>query len=181
MRAHSFRAESGDGRSWTVAAIVGLQSLAAAFFVADAAGDLQRDGLSAHIAVEAPVAVSLLAGIAFGAWRLRTMLADARRRDAALAAASGALGEVIRAHFAQWGLTAAEADVALFALKGCDVAEIARLRSTAAGTVRAQLARAYAKAGVGSRAALVSLFIEDLLSGVPAPQRSARLDQHQAK
>jgi len=175
MRIPTVRGESGEGRTWTVAAIVALQSLAAAFFVADAFADLQRDGLSAHIAIEGPVAVSLFAGIVFGAWRLRTMLADGRRRDVALAAASGALGEVIRAHFSEWGLTAAEADVALFALKGCDVAEIARLRNTATGTVRAQLTRAYAKAGVGSRAALVSLFIEDLLNGVPFPaaQRAA--------
>lgn len=160
--------ESGDGHAWTVAAIVALQSLAAAFFVVDALADLQRDGLSAHIAVEIPVALALLAGIVFGARQLRMMVADARRRDAALAAASGALADVIRARFADWGLTLAEADVALFALKGCDVAEISRLRKTAAGTVRAQLARAYAKAGVGSRAALVSLFIEDLLDREPA-------------
>lgn len=166
MRARP-RRNSGDGHAWTVAALVALQALAAAFFVVDALADLQRDGPSAHIAVEGPVALALLAGIAFGARQLRTMVADARRRDAALAAASGALADVIRARFTDWGLTFAEADVALFALKGCDVAEIARLRNTAAGTVRAQLARAYAKAGVGSRAALVSLFIEDLLDGVP--------------
>lgn len=168
MRQRAARDRSGDGGTWTVAAIVALQSLASAFFLVDALGDLQRDGLSAHIAIEGPVAIALLAGILFGARQLRTMLADARRRDAALAAASGALAGVIRARFAAWGLTPAEADVALFALKGCDVAEIARLRNTAAGTVRAQLARAYAKAGVSSRAALVSLFIEDLLDGAPA-------------
>lgn len=60
-------------------------------------------------------------------------------------------------------LTAAECDVALFALKGCDAAEIARLRGAAQGTVRAQLSQVYAKAGVTSQAGLVSLFLEDLL------------------
>jgi len=172
MRARP-RRYSGDRHAWTVAAIVALQSLAAGFFAVDALADLQRDGLSAHIAIEGPVALALLAGLVFGARQVRTMLADARRRDAALAAASGALAEVIRARFAGWGLTLAEADVALFALKGCDVAEIARLRNTAASTVRAQLARAYAKAGVGSRAALVSLFIEDLLDAAPAKPAAA--------
>lgn len=167
MKSPPARSNSGDGQTWTVAAIVALQSLAAAFFVIDALADLRRDGLSAHIAIEGPVALALLAGNVFGARQLRTMVADGRRRDAALAAASGALAEVIRTRFAGWGLTLAEADVALFALKGCDVAEIARLRNTAAGTVRAQLARSYAKAGVGSRAALVSLFIEDLLDCAP--------------
>lgn len=161
------RRRSG-ARAWTVAAIVALQSIAAAFFATDALADLRYDGLSAHIAVEGPVALALVAGIAFGAWQLRTMLADARRHEAALAVASGALADVIEDRFASWGLTGAEADVTLFALKGYDATEIARLRNTAAGTVRAQLSRAYGKAGVSSRAALVSLFIEDLLDASPA-------------
>jgi DNA-binding CsgD family transcriptional regulator len=53
--------------------------------------------------------------------------------------------------------------VALFALKGCTAQDIARIRSTAEGTVRAQLTRIYAKAGVASQAGLVSLFFDDLL------------------
>lgn len=161
--------DAHDGHRWAVAAIVGLQAVAALFFVADALADLRLDGLTAHIAVEGPVAVALLAGVVFGALHLKTMVAEARRRNDALAAASGALADLIARRFAAWGLTDAEADVALFALKGCDIAEIARLRVTAAGTVRAQLARAYAKAGVGSRAALLSLFIEDLLDVAPPP------------
>ena len=164
------RIRNGDGRAWAVAAILGLQSIAAAFFAADALADLSRDGLSAHMAVEAPVAFALLAGIVLGARHLRMMMTEARRRDEALAVASGALSDVIRLRFDAWGLTAAEADVALFALKGCDVGDITRLRHTAAGTVRAQLARAYAKAGVSSRAALTSLFIEDLLDAMPPPR-----------
>lgn len=53
--------------------------------------------------------------------------------------------------------------MALFALNGCDIAEIARLRGAAAGTVRAQLTRVYAKAGVSSHSALVALFLDDLI------------------
>ncbi|WP_210766507.1 LuxR C-terminal-related transcriptional regulator [Caenibius tardaugens] len=70
---------------------------------------------------------------------------------------------MVQIRFVQWQLTPAEADVALFALKGCDVAEIAALRATAAGTVRAQLARIYAKAGVTSHTALLALFVEELI------------------
>jgi DNA-binding CsgD family transcriptional regulator len=51
----------------------------------------------------------------------------------------------------------------LFALKGCDAAEIAKMRNAAQGTVRAQLSSIYAKAGVSSQAALVSLFFDELL------------------
>jgi len=50
-------------------------------------------------------------------------------------------------------------------LKGFDVAEIAKIRGAAAGTVRAQLTRVYAKASVSSRPQFISLFIEDLLDG----------------
>jgi DNA-binding CsgD family transcriptional regulator len=52
--------------------------------------------------------------------------------------------ELVTQRFAEWGLTAAEADVALFALKGFDTAGIAELRGAAHGTVSAQLAQVYA-------------------------------------
>ena len=98
-----------------------------------------------------------------GAAHVRRLLAEARRREEALAVAKGALADHITARFADWGLTAAESDVALFALKGCDAAEIAALRGAAQGTVRAQLSQVYTKAGVTSQAGLVSLFLDDLL------------------
>lgn len=154
-----------DRQTLLVAAIVVVQAVAAAFFVSDALGDLSEAGLSPHIGVEALIAFALLAGVFLGGWHMRVLLAEARRREMALAAASGALAEHIDAQFRDWGLTTAEADVALFALKGCDGGEIARLRGAAPGTVRAQLSQVYAKAGVTSQAALVSLFIEDLLDG----------------
>ena len=43
------------------------------------------------------------------------------------------------------------------------MAEIAGLRGAQAGTVRVQLAKVYAKAGVTSRTQLLSVFIEDLM------------------
>jgi len=43
--------------------------------------------------------------------------------------------------------SAAQADVAMFALKGCTVAEIADIPSAAQGMVRAQLSQVYAKRG----------------------------------
>lgn len=152
-----------DHRTALVAAVVVIQAVAAAFFVADALDDVAQDGLSAHVLIEGLIAFALVAGVVLGGWHMRTMLAEARRREEALAVASGALAEHIGTRFRDWGLTAAESDVALFALKGCDVAEIARLRGAATGTVRAQLSQVYAKAGVASQAGLVSLFIEDLL------------------
>lgn len=156
-----------------LAGVVALQTLAVAFFVLDAAGDVAAEGVTAHVAVEALAALALLAGVAVGLLQLRGLLAADRRKTAALAVAAGALSEVIVARAREWGLTPAEADVAVFALKGCDVAEIARLRRAAPGTVRAQLTRIYQKAGVNSRAALASLFLDELIAGPAAGDADA--------
>ena len=76
--------------------------------------------------------------------------------------------------FNAWGLTPAERDVALFAIKGLSTAEIAGLRGTSEGTVKAQSNAIYRKAGVSSRSQLLSLFIEDLLDEqAPAVQEAA--------
>lgn len=163
------RAEPGPE---AVAAVAALQALAAVFFIADAAGDITAGGVTWHVAIEAVIALALLAGVVTGALQLRRLLAAGRRKTAALAVAAGALSEVIEARVREWGLTPAEADVAVFALKGCDVAEIAALRNAAPGTVRAQLARVYEKAGVRSRSALASLFLEDLIATPPASGRA---------
>lgn len=152
-----------DRQIMLVAAVVVVQAVAAVFFVADAIGDAAEAGLTGHILIEALIAIALLAGVGLGAWHTRVLLVEARRRERALAVASGALADHIAQRFADWGLTGAESDVALFALKGCDAAEIADLRGAAQGTVRAQLSQVYAKAGVTSQAGLVSLFLEDLL------------------
>jgi DNA-binding CsgD family transcriptional regulator len=157
------------GRAAALAALLAVQALCAVFFAADVIADFRLAGWIPHTVFEALVAFALLVGVALCAVELRRVVEGMRRADAAVSAASGALAEVIGARFAGWGLTAAEADVALFALKGFDTAEIAELRGAAAGTVRAQLARVYAKAGVSNRAGLIALFLEDLLAGLPAP------------
>ena len=53
--------------------------------------------------------------------------------------------------------------MALFAIKGLSLADIASLRKTSEGTVKAQTNAIYRKAGVTGRPQLLSLFIEDLL------------------
>ncbi len=147
----------------TLAAFLLMQSTAAVFFVGDALSDFLIDPTQPHTVFEGLVAVALLAGVVFGAWALRQTLEQMRAQARALAVARGALAEGIEAQFKAWGLTPAERDVALFALKGMDVAEIAQMRGAAQGTVRAQLAHVYAKAGVSGRAQFAAWFVEDLL------------------
>lgn len=165
--------QRGDRQALAVAAIVVFQAFGAMFFVADAIGDIRAGGWGTHVVIETLVSFALLAGIGFGVVQVRRLLVEAQRRDGALAVASGALAEHIRARFEQWALTPGEADVALFALKGCTVAEMATLRGTAEGTIRAQLAKVYAKAEVSSQTGLVSLFFEDLLDIDLVPVQSS--------
>lgn len=140
-----------------------VQISAAVFFVGDALSDLLADPLAPHSVFEALVAFALILGVLFGGWQLRQTLERMRAQERALDAARGALSEVIEAQFDAWGLTPAERDVALLALKGMDVAEIAQMRGAAQGTVRAQLTRIYSKSGTTNRATFAAWFVEDLL------------------
>ncbi|MEY8841260.1 helix-turn-helix transcriptional regulator [Cribrihabitans sp. XS_ASV171] len=140
-----------------------LQATAAIFFVGDALADLIEDPSAPHSIFEALVAAALILGVVIGIWQLRQTLARMAAQERALDTARGSLAEVIEHQFDQWGLTPAERDVGLLALKGLDVAEIAEIRGAASGTVRAQLTRIYAKAGVSGRAQFAAWFVEDLL------------------
>ncbi|MGD9918561.1 MAG: helix-turn-helix transcriptional regulator [Paenirhodobacter sp.] len=154
---------AGRREAVALAGFLLVQVIAAVFFVGDALSDIVNDPGAPDTPFEAVVALALLLGLGFGAWRLRRVLERMRATDRALAAAQGALGSVIDTQFTAWGLTPAERDVALFALKGLDIAEIAEIRGAAQGTVRAQLTRIYAKAGVSGRAQFAAWFVEDLL------------------
>ena len=152
-----------ERRASAMTIAVVLLLLVTVFFLLDVVDDLRDDGWSPHLMVEGLAALGLLAAILFGAVQIRWLVLRVRQDEAAVATARGAMTDLIRLRFADWRLTAAEADVALFALKGCDIAEIARLRGAATGTIRSQLSQIYAKAGVSSQAMLVSVFIDDLL------------------
>jgi len=94
-------------------------------------------------------------------------LSDAQTR---LRRAAGAFQDLMEERFSEWGLTAAERDVALFAMKGFSLAQIAALRETTEGTVKTQTNSIYRKAGVNGRPQFLSLFIEDLLAVGPAAE-----------
>lgn len=169
MRSAGPAKQQGRRRSAALALFLLLQSVAAVFFVGDALGDLIEGPLGAHSIIESLVALVLVVGIFVGGWQLRLMLERMREQERALDAARGDLGQVIEAQFTQWGLTPAERDVGFLALKGLDVADIAQMRGAAQGTVRAQLTRIYAKAGVSGRPQFAAWFVEDLLAdGLPA-------------
>ncbi|WP_237392274.1 helix-turn-helix transcriptional regulator [Aurantiacibacter rhizosphaerae] len=140
--------------------------MAALYFLADGIDDIAaqlRSGLEIEAIMECAVAVALLAGTIMGARYTRVLLADAQRNEAALNVARGAMADLIRLRFEQWNLTGSERDVALFAIKGATIPEIARLRGSAEGTVRSQLSQIYNKAQVSNQTMLLALFLDELI------------------
>ena len=117
-----------------------------------------------HEGIELAAAISLIAGVGMGG----VLLARTHRRsvhvESQLRAASGAFMELLNDKFVEWGLTPAERDVAFFAIKGLSTQEIAELRQTSEGTVKAQTFAIYRKANVSGRSQLLSVFIEDLIA-----------------
>lgn len=113
--------------------------------------------------MEVGALIGLLLGLVFGAVLVWRAFGDLRRAEARLERASVAFIGLLNTPFDEWGLTAAEHDVALLAIKGLTVQDIARLRETSDGTVKAQTAAIYRKACVLGRPQLLSLFIEDLM------------------
>lgn len=113
--------------------------------------------------LEIGAAVGLVLGAILGALALRRSTRKRRLAESQLRLASGAFMELLEERFDVWALTPSERDVALFAIKGLSTQEIATLRKTSEGTVKAQTNAIYRKAGVSGRPQLLSLFIEDLM------------------
>ncbi|ETX11984.1 LuxR family transcriptional regulator [Roseivivax halodurans JCM 10272] len=176
-------------RQLGLAGVIVLQCIAAVFFIGDVVVDLVHAPLAEHSLLEMLVTLALVVGIGLNACQLRRMMERMQAQDRALDTARGDLARIVETQFETWCLTPAERDVGFLALKGLDAAEIAEIRGAAKGTVRAQLTRIYAKAGVSGRAQFAAWFVEDLLDGglgtagshprsVPkAPIQAERLDQ----
>lgn len=160
------RKHSLESKATALTIVVALQSVAALFFIVDVLGDLGGSETAGHLMIEGLAVAALLVGVVIGALQVKALVLAARRDETAVALARGATADLVRLRFAQWGLTPAEADVALFALKGCDAHQIAAMRNAAEGTVRAQLTRIYAKAGVNSQSSLIATFLDELIDPV---------------
>ncbi len=153
--------------------IFGIQLVCALFFVWETGASvlgLPREPLSwrEREIMELGAALGLLLGAVFGASMLVRALRRNRVMEGRLRQVSGAFVEHLETRFTEWGLTPSERDVAWFTVKGLPIAEIARMRQTSEGTVKAQSNAIYRKAGVSGRTQLLSLFIEDLIEEAPS-------------
>lgn len=117
----------------------------------------------AREAVQLGAVLSLVLGAIAGVAFLLETLKRAASVETQLQAASGAFQAAMQTQFDQWGLSPAEAEVALFALKGFSNQEIAALRGKSEATVKTQMNAVFRKAGVNSRSQLMAQFMELLL------------------
>ena len=95
-------------------------------------------------------------------WRMRRSM---EQMDTQLKASRDAFQATVASFATDWKLSAAEQNVLLLMLKGCSHAQIAQMRDTAEGTVKAQAARIYQKSGFANKNELLSALIEDLTGG----------------
>lgn len=133
----------------------------------------ERTTITTHTWVEAVAVVALVVGALLALRDIRRLVRRNVRAERGLDAACGEFQKVIDAHFEAWGLSKAECDVALLSIKGMTNTEITRMLGTREGTIKAQSAAIYRKAGVNSRADLISALIEDLIGGLVIAQRAA--------
>jgi len=98
------RARKLERKATWITILVALQALAAAFFIADLAADIMAEGIGAHLLIEALAAFALLAAVVLGALQVRGLIASARRDETAIAAAKGALAELVYLRFEEWAL-----------------------------------------------------------------------------
>ena len=157
---------------WT---LFGIQALCCAYFLYDMFYDLVLPGQATYLGesdvIEGVVTIALFLGLAFTASELRQIMRRQSEITDQLKVASGAFADLLETRFDDWDLTEAERAVAVLALKGYSVAEMAELRQTAQGTVKAQCAALYRKADVSGRLQLLSLFLDALMAEtlLPAP------------
>ena len=146
-----------------------VQGASALFFSWDVMHDISphlQYGLLSdwQLVWEIAATVALVIGIVVEFRYLTHLLQRQAEAERALNVAAGELHALIEQYFRDWGLTPSEADVAMFALKGLSIPDIAALRGSKEGTIKAHLNGIYRKAGVSGRAQLLSLLVEDLMA-----------------
>ncbi|WP_417626138.1 helix-turn-helix transcriptional regulator [Pararhodobacter aggregans] len=156
-----------------VVLLVALQAFCAGFFVFDVIDDIWADeaaplqAISVLQGIETASALAMLVAIVLEVrlvvWLLRRQAV--MERDLRLA--SSAVEAVVAEHFAQWGLTGAEADVAMFMVKGLSIAEIATMRGSTEATVKSHLNAIYRKSGTSGRPDVLALILDSLMARAP--------------
>jgi len=114
--------------------------------------------------IEISAIIGLMIGLVLAVSYIRELRARNSKVEGQLRVVAGEFQMLLDEHFAAWGLSKSEKDVAYFAIKGMNNNEISSLRGTSEGTIKAQLNAVYRKAGLESRTQLLGYFIEELMA-----------------
>jgi len=124
-----------------------------------------------HLGSESLIMGLLILGFAIARHAMRTLNGQRDRLDHTLRALRGDFDRILNVRFDGWNLTPAQRDVALLALRGLRLSEIARHRGSAEGTVKAHLGAVFRAADVRTRSELMGLFMEDFLDFAATPSQ----------
>lgn len=127
-----------------------------------------------HFVAEGASLVLLLAGFGLANLLLRQSRASMEDNVHQLSSLRGQFDIIIDERFRTWGLSAAESDIALLSLRGLKISEIASMRHTAEGTIKAQLSSVYRKSGISSRTELLAQFMDEFLEFSTLPVETAQ-------
>jgi DNA-binding CsgD family transcriptional regulator len=147
-----------------VIALIGVQTVCALIFLLDVVQDLQEPVVSYwHMVPEALASIALLIGIGFQVVYLLHLLQRKASLERSVGMASAQLQDIIQSHFDSWKLTASERDVAALMIKGLSISEIASVRGSADGTIKAHLNAIYRKSNARNRAEVLSHIMDALI------------------
>lgn len=144
--------------------LIVVQAICAVIFLSDAIGETLHESHSVwHLTLEILACLVLLVAVLISARNLIDLIRRKASLERSLANASMAVQHVIESKFSDWSFSRSERDVASLIVKGLSTAEIARLRGTAEGTVKAQLNSIYRKADARSRSDLMSQILDAMI------------------
>lgn len=116
-----------------------------------------------HLALEllAEAALILAVILSFQSY-LRLRATSKHAHDVGHAIRTG-FDKILVDRFRDWNLTKSEREIAILAIRGLGIVEIAAHRKTKEGTIKSHLHNVYAKASVGSRSDLLAMLMDELL------------------
>ena len=116
-----------------------------------------------HLGMEVLAVILLYSGYVLAHREFLRLRAAKHGKDLLLESLRGQFDDVIQAQFSEWRLSRSECDIALLSLRGLRISEIAEVRATSPGTVKAQLHSIFRKSRLHTRTELLGYFMDELL------------------
>ena len=116
-----------------------------------------------HLTMELLAEAALILAVVLSYQSYVRLRADSKHEHELGHAIRTGFDKIIMERFWDWNLTKSECEIAILAIRGLSIAEIAAYRKTKCGTVKSHLHHVYVKASVGSRSDLLAGLMDELL------------------